>query len=185
MRSSGSIGRESIELYAPQHAVSHDTGGLLILKDPANEDLLGSYRRAETGERRRLLAEAAALPLPAATVFAGRVPMAVDIEWFFTTCELCALMAQVQDLPVTQINPGVASPNQWERVSYKGGSETGVLSLVTGLKALDGREFCVAAVWNDQAALDETAFIGMYAGLIEALATGATVHLITSTGRST
>ena len=173
MRSSGLSAAESIESYAPRNTPFLTTREAFILKDPANEDLLGSYRRAETRRTPPAPRASSALPLPAATVFAGPAPMAVDIEWFFTTYELCALMAQVQDLPVTQINPGVASPNQWERVSYKGGSETGVLSLVTGLKARDGREFCVAAVWNDQAALDETAFIGMYAGLIEALATAS------------
>ena len=71
------------------------------------------------------------------------------------------------------INPGLASEGQWERVSFKGGSEPGVLSLVSGLKGHDGKEYCVAAVWNDQVALDETTFFGMYAGLIDALATAS------------
>lgn len=114
-------------------------------------------------------------PLPSVSAVAGPDPKAVDVEWFFTAYELCALMSRVQDLPLMAINPGVASPAQWARVAYKGGSEPGVLSLVSGLTGHDGKEYCVVAIWNNDTSLDETEFFGLYAALIEQLATAGHV----------
>jgi hypothetical protein len=57
------------------------------------------------------------------------------VEWFFSTRELCALMAEVRGQPLMQVNPGVANPEDWETISFKGGSEPGVLNLTTALTA--------------------------------------------------
>lgn len=166
----GLVGRERIERYAPQSTPLLTTREAFLLKDPANEELLTAYRSSGADERRALLAELTGLPLPSVTVFTSGTPMALDIEWFFNVYELCALMNRVQDLPLMAINPGIASPTQWERVAYKGGSEPGVLSLVTWLTGHNGQQYCVAAVWNDDTALDESAFFGLYAALIDQLA---------------
>lgn len=70
------------------------------------------------------------LPRPSVDVFVGG-PVATDIEWWFSTAELCGLMEQVQGLLLMSINPGLANPTDWQRIAYKGGSEPGVLNLTT------------------------------------------------------
>lgn len=171
------LGREKVEAYAPANAPFLTTREAFQLKDPANKDLLAAYRSGGVEERREVLQKLMERPLPSVSAVAGPDPKAVDVEWFFTAYELCALMSRVQDLPLMAINPGVASPAQWARVAYKGGSEPGVLSLVSGLTGHDGKEYCVVAIWNNDTSLDETEFFGLYAALIEQLATAGHVSL--------
>lgn len=164
------VGRERIEQYSLRNRPFLTTREAFTLKDPQNADLLEVYRKADAEDRRALLEDLAGLPLPPVNVFAQGKPVATDVEWFFNTYELCSLMARVQDLPLMGINPGVASPGAWRQVAYKGGSEPGILSMVTGLVGHDGTRYCVAATWNDDAVLDELRFIGAYSGILEVLA---------------
>ncbi len=106
------------------------------LKSSENRGLLRRYREGGAAARRGVLAE--------------RGPAALDAEWFFTVRELCALMAEVQRLPLTRVNPGVADPAAWTAVSYKGGSEPGVLNATTWLTREDGREVCVPPTHTPQ-----------------------------------
>jgi len=167
------LGRESVEAYASRNIPLLTTRELFILKAPENAGMLRRYREAAPGERRRLLdEEVAALPLPPLTALPLDRVTAPDVDWFFSASELCSLMAQVEDLPFMSINPGIASPQQWQRVAYKGGSLPGVLALVSSLWDQQGNHYCVAAVWNDDAPLDEAAFYSIYAALLEGLAKG-------------
>jgi hypothetical protein len=78
-------------------------------------------------------------------------------------------MEEVGDLDVTRISAGLATPTQWKSVGFKGGSELGVLSLVTGLTDASGDRYCVAVVWNAPQVLEETPMNGVYAGLLTIL----------------
>ncbi len=78
-------------------------------------------------------------------------------------------MEQVKDWPLMGINPGVAQPQNWEQVAYKGGSEPGVLNLTTWLKAKDGKQYCVSATWNNTTVLNESHFFTLYTSLLELL----------------
>lgn len=78
-------------------------------------------------------------------------------------------MSDVAALPEMQINAGVANKNDFERVSYKGGSEVGVLNLTTQVTNKAGKTYCVSATWNDAAPLNEAEFLGLYAGVLELL----------------
>lgn len=91
------------------------------------------------------------------------------IEWYFTTAELCSLMEEMQGLDVLQINPGIARKRDWDRVSFKGGSDFGVLNLTTGVETAEGVRHCVSATWNDDETLDEDTFMVLYAGLLHQL----------------
>ena len=44
---------------------------------------------------------------------------------------------------------GVARPQDWQTIAFKGGSEPGVLNLTTHLKDAAGRTYCVVATWNN------------------------------------
>ena len=82
---------------------------------------------------------------------------------------LCRLMADVASLPETQLNPGVAAPADFERVSFKGGSEIDVINLTTQVPTKAGKTLCVSATWNRPAPLDERTFVAMYAGVLKLL----------------
>ena len=96
-------------------------------------------------------------------------PTALEVEWFFTARELCELMAQVQALPLMSVSPGVVNPDSWERVAFKGGSEPGVLNLTAWLTGVGGASYCVSATRNQDAPIDNNAFISLYNGLIGTL----------------
>ncbi|HXN09432.1 MAG TPA: serine hydrolase [Candidatus Acidoferrales bacterium] len=164
------VGRRNVEAFAPRDRPFLSTREAFILKDPNRADMLKRYRAAGESERRNLLKQIDALPLPDASIFSGG-PLATDVEWFFTTRELCSLMRSVEALPLMSINPGVAEASDWKRVAYKGGSEPGVLNLTTWLVAKNGKTYCVSATWNDDKPLEETKFFGLYKSLLANLQT--------------
>jgi beta-lactamase class A len=165
------VGREAIEAFSPRNKPFLTTREAFALKNPQNEALLKRYRDGNTRQRREVLQELSSAPLPDANLFSDK-PVALDIEWFFTPRELCELMQKVENLPLMSVNPGggLVNPGQWERVSFKGGSEPGVVNLTTSLKAKNGKTYCVSATWNNaEAAIDETNFFTLYGGVIEGL----------------
>lgn len=163
----GIVGREAIEAVAPRNRPFLKTREAFILKSAEQGELRRRFLAAEEGERREILAEVAKLPLPEGSE--GTNPRALEVEWFFSTQELCTLIEQVADLPLMRINPGVADARAWERVAFKGGSEPGVLNLTTWLQASNGKTYCVAATWNNREPLDEAQFMALYSGMIEGL----------------
>ena len=108
------------------------------------------------------------MPLPPLDQY--RAEPILEVEWFFTAFELCALLERVDGSPALVINPGVANSRAWSTVAFKGGSEPGVLNLSTLVTAADGTTHCVVASWNDVAALDDQALFTLYAGLLAVLA---------------
>jgi beta-lactamase class A len=162
------VGRADIEAISPRNRPFLTTREAFVLKGSQNQDLLKRYRVADTTQRRSLLTEAAKTPLPNVSEFEAN-PVALDVEWFFTTQELCNLMEQVKDLPLMSINPGVAKAEDWQQVAFKGGSEPGVLNLTTWLKAKNDKTYCVSATWNHNTPLEEVRFLGLYSGVLEVL----------------
>jgi len=162
------VGRDSVEKLSPRNRPFLTTREAFVLKNPQNREWLERYRANPAG-RTALLPQLANLPLPEIGVFAGG-PVAIDVEWFFTTRELCALMGKVQALPLISLNPGLANPADWQRVAFKGGSEPGVLNLTTWLVGKDGKQYCVSATWNNsQARLNEIQFFSLYTSLLNTL----------------
>lgn len=163
------VARETVEAKTERNRPFLTTQEAFKLKDPANETLLERYLSGDEAEKRQVLRELEARSLPSADLFSSG-PIAPEVEWFLTTRELCALMAQVQDLPLMSVNPGVANPERWARVAYKGGSEPGVLNLTTWLVTQEGQEVCVSATQvREDAVVDEATFSGLYGGLLEVL----------------
>jgi beta-lactamase class A len=163
------VGREQAEKFAPRNKPFLSTREAFVLKAKGNEALLERYRKADEAGRRAMLAEIDAKPLPDAGQF-GDAVTATDIEWFFTANELCGLVSKGSDAEVFRINPGLANPAQWRQVAFKGGSEGGVLNLTTALTGKNGMHYCVAATWNNNAALDESKFFAIYGSFLSSLA---------------
>ena len=163
------VGREKVEMYTTFSKPMLSTRELFTLKDSANSELLEAYRQGDVEERRAVLDQLKALPLPHVTVLDDG-PVAIDVEWYFTVGELANLIAYVQDLPFMSVNPGVANPADWQHVAFKGGSEPGVLNLTTLVVGDSGTMYVISATWNNpQEVLDEARFFGLYSGLLSAL----------------
>lgn len=162
------VGRQAIEAVTPRNRPFLTTRQAFILKSAKNSELLKRYRAGNEAERLAVLNDLDKHPLPDTSDF-GPNPTALDVEWFFTAQELCALISRVADLPLMSINPGVANAKDWERVAFKGGSEPGVLNLTTWLKARNGKSYCVAATWNSNTSLEEARFMTLYSAVIEGL----------------
>ncbi|MBD2209845.1 serine hydrolase [Nostoc linckia FACHB-104] len=162
------LGRQTIESLTPRNRPFLTTRELFLLKSARNQDLLKRYRSSNEAQKRAILQSLASQPIPKVSEFEANKPI-LDVEWFFTPKELCELMTQVSDLPLMSINPGVAKAEDWERVAFKGGSESGVLNLTTWLKAKNGKQYCVAATWNNDAPLEESRFVNLYSSAIAGL----------------
>ncbi len=167
------VGREAVEAKAPaRNRPLVMTRELFILKDPQNVDLLARWRTGNEQARRKVLDEAQSRPLPDIASFSAllsRGPVATDVEWYYTTRELCALIEGVSDLTIMRINPGLAVRKDWAWVAFKGGSEPGVANLTTQLERKDGRTSCVSVSWNSPATLDDLMLFARYGGLLELL----------------
>ena len=163
------VGTGALEQATETNQPFLTTRDFFVLKAPENSDLRGRFQNADTAGKREILANLSERALPSADILAG-APVALDIEWFFSARELCGVMANVQDIPLMTINPGVANPANWQRVAYKGGSEPGVLSLVTWLE--DGsNSYCVALTQNNpDATLETTELFSTYGGILAYLA---------------
>jgi beta-lactamase class A len=162
------VGREAIEALSPHSRPFLTTREAFVLKGKQNADLLQRYRRDSESARRSLLPETLKRPLPDVFEFTGDA-IAQDVEWFFSTSELCDRMERVKDLPLMSINPGAANPQDWARVAFKGGSEPGVINLTTWLQAKNGKRYCVSATWNQPEAIDQERFTALYRGTLELL----------------
>ena len=166
----GLLTPRAVQTVAPSNEPFLTTHELFKLKTAAQADLRKRYLDGDGDVRRRFLAkEVAELPLPAADEVPA-TPTALELEWYFTATQLADKMLSVKDLPLMTINPGIARKEDWQRVAYKGGSEPGVLCLVTWAKAKDGRDVCAVAIWNNpDAVLDETKFFTLYGDLLDKL----------------
>lgn len=164
------LGREQIETITPNSRPLLTTKELFTLKATPNATLLAAYQAGDEADKRAVLKALADLPLPEASEI-STTPI-VDVEWFFTAQELCALMGQVQDIDLTTVEPGPATSNfvRWPRVAYKGGSELGVLNLTTWLQSAAGDSYCVVLTQNrTDAAIDEAQTATLYRTLVNVL----------------
>jgi beta-lactamase class A len=145
------------------------TRDLFALKNPANKALKDAYLGGDDTKKKGVLAQAAAAPLPPVSLFDNDALVSPEIEWFVSAARLCSLMNEVAALPLTQITSGVADPAQFRAVSYKGGSEGGVLNATTQVTTQSGRSVCLSVTWNNAAPLDQGQFVALYTGLLQAL----------------
>jgi len=163
------VGREAIEEITPTNKPFLTTREFFTLKAQPNAELFRSWVDAPADKRPELLERLRELPLPSGGEIITRPTL--EVEWFMSGRKLCELMEEVKDLPAMSINPGMASPDEWEKIAYKGGSEAGVLNLTTWLEDAEGASHCVVATWNNpEEALDERRLMSAYRGVLRNLA---------------
>lgn len=162
------LGRESIEKFLPErNRPLLTTRNLFALRDIQNKAALDRYVAGDAKIRQEVLKQLDLIP--ASKIVYANAPGDLRAEWLMTPLEACNLMEKVQNLKVTQINPGPVNPRDFKQVSYKGGSEVGVLNLTTALMDAAGNRFCVSATWNHNQTIDETLFVQLYLNVIGSL----------------
>lgn len=162
------LGRETIEKHLPaRNQPLLTTRNLFALRDPQNKVTLDLFLKGDVAAKREILKQLD--QIPAQQIRFTDAPGDLRAEWLMTPTEACQLMAKVQNLKVTQINPGVVTPSDWKQVSYKGGSEVGVLNLTTALLDQAGNRYCVSATWNHTQTIDEGTFVQLYMNVMGSL----------------
>jgi hypothetical protein len=138
--------------------------------DPADA---GEYLAAGVTERRAMLERLRQVPRTA--VGANGIPLSqprlIDrLEWFATPAENCEAMLwlgsrkspevrQVLSRNVPLIGNAGQEISHWAFAGYKGGSESGVLSMTFLLESKNGNRGCLALSWNNpQAPVSESRF---------------------------
>jgi len=164
------VGRRNAEAYTGRNRPLLSTHDLYTFKNHRNRALVERWRRGNEAQRRALLTEIENRPLDVENGIFFDAPYAHDIEWHFTNRELCALIAQVADLPIMGIIAHGIDKSEWARVAFKGGSEPGVISGTYALTTKDGRTYCVSASWNNsREPVDEDAFLRILTALFAVL----------------
>jgi beta-lactamase class A len=158
------VGRETIEALSERNQPFLSTREAFVLKDSNNQILLERFISGDLATKRAVLDDIAQVSLDPNLSWSE--PRALEVEWYFSNQELCKLMQSVEDLPLMTVNPGIQNTKDWNRVSYKGGSEPGVLNMTIGLQSKTGEYYCVSATWNDTKMLNEVNFFGLFEALI-------------------
>jgi beta-lactamase class A len=159
------VGRAPIEAITPRNSPFLTTSEMFKLS--ANADMVAAWAHAHVAARRALLERIDRLPLPDAGQLTHSTGTA---EWFLSAREICALLDRVAALPAMSINPGLADPDDWMSVAYKGGSDQGVLNFSTRLVSRDGKVHCVVASWNDDKDVPMDTLAAPYRGILHKLA---------------
>ena len=125
------------------------------------------FRAGDKAERYAVLEELADALLPPANAVVK--PWKPEVEWPLSTKALCGWIAKVADVDLTRINTGPVRAEGWQQVSYKGGSQVGVLNLTTHARDAKGRNFCFSVTWNADKAIDDRPLGGLYASVFHEL----------------
>ncbi|MFN8534155.1 MAG: serine hydrolase [Dehalococcoidia bacterium] len=162
------VGIQNIEPLVGRNVPLMNARTLYQFKNTQRAPYAARWRTADEVGRRAIIAELDKLPLLDDGY--SDTPYALDIEWFFSAREFCAVMSQVQDMPILSIVSPLADKDDWAHTAFKGGSEPGVLGLTTWLRAADGRSYCISSTWNNPAApLDQDRLIEINRTLIKGL----------------
>ncbi|MFG0291766.1 MAG: serine hydrolase [Phycisphaerales bacterium JB050] len=166
------------------------TGQMFKLKRGAPEEVLRAYIEAETPDQRQAVLDSdeyrdAVISIPLAMRWQKDGPIAIDrVEWFASATDLARTMIELRRMEsrdgmeplahALRINDGIhLDDTDWPSVSYKGGSEPGVLNLTFLADAQNGETWFVSLGWNNpDAVLNEDTMIFIGQAIFKRLAGG-------------
>lgn len=121
------LGRDNIEKYITEKAKPFlKTLEAFKIKWSLNSQMQERYLTAELDEKRNILKELQNINLELSQIMTSPV-LIEEVEWFFTTKELCQTIYSLKEAEEIKINPGLVAKEEWHLAGYKGGSEPGVL----------------------------------------------------------
>lgn len=115
---------------------------------------ISAYAAADRAERTRMLDSL----LPAPDVTSNTRPAAIEtIEWFASAEDIARVLDMLSNrgdpriLAILGVSPHLPpdAAARFQRIGFKGGSETGVLNLSWLLVGADGQRYVATASWND------------------------------------
>jgi beta-lactamase class A len=143
------VGRERVELLAPNSRPFLTTREAFVLKNPRNAELADRFVRSSVVDRRKLLAALQDEKLPPPSIL-GRGPANLDVEWFFTAAEMAGMMMQLSRKDFFSISSPPFDSSLWKSFAYKGGWEPGVFSTSAWLRSKSGAEFAFSLISNSE-----------------------------------
>lgn len=164
-----------MSLLSPQ-AMQKYAGANQPLLTPRQFFVLAGYQaralrekfvKSDPRERVAMLPSIDAQPLPDIGEIEGADSKA--IEWHFSVHDLCMLIGRAHDALPLQINPGLAIPQNWSAVAFKGGNDHGILNLTTWLKNKKNSTYCISATWNNEGGLNNMQLEQPYTAVIALL----------------
>ncbi len=181
------LGREAVEgrLARIGHSAPDKTLPFLstveafALKAPANAALRGEYLKASEAKQRDLLAAnqgKLTLEQINGAQFTSAPAFIDTLEWFASPKDIVAVMdhirAQRSDTArnIMAINPGIdpATARKWRYLGYKGGSESGVISMSFLAQNQQGVWFVASGSWNNtNAAVSAETMAGLMTRLLD------------------
>jgi beta-lactamase class A len=182
------LGRDAVEekLATIGHGAPDKTLPLLTTVEAfglkSNPPLRARFQKAsEAGQRDLLQKEAAELKYERVNMAElGSGPVAIDsIEWFASPVDVANLLNNIRRtgnqpaLDLLAVNKGVAptSAAKWKYLGYKGGSETGVMSMSFLAQSKAGDWYAISGSWNDAAKeVDNAKFAALMARLLDSVA---------------
>ena len=121
------VGKNAIEKMASEkNRPFLKTNELFKLKYLASSEIQTAYIEGAIEERQKILQEIDDYDIGKISVNSNPTRIN-EIQWFFSTKELCNIIYALKDAGEIQINPGFAKGKKWYLAGYKGGSEPGVL----------------------------------------------------------
>ncbi len=150
------LGRDTVEAISPDTMHPFlSTSDMFRLKWGGREDLLQAFISGDAQARRRILDSIQQIPLATMRIDMSKPSHVDSVEWLVSTGELCRLMYELQNSPSLSINPGPASPDVWQKIGFKGGSEQGVLNYTHVVqKTATSPVYCISATLNTPDRID-------------------------------
>jgi beta-lactamase class A len=151
------------------------------MKAPANKDLRDRFLKANEADQRRIIdTQHTRLGLAQVDNSAfGNGPAFIDtLEWFASPSDIANVMNHIRNsrndrmLQILSVNPGIPAADvaRWNYVGYKGGSETGVISMSYLLQSKSGVWYVVSGSWNNPAKeVDQKAFAALMIRLVQSV----------------
>ena len=170
----GLVGREKVEGLANERNIPFlKTNELFKLKYAADSGLQEKYLKGSIEEKRDVLPALADLKVNVSDIVTS--PLLInELEWFFSTRELCSIIYELRDADELRINPGLADSEEWYLAAYKGGSEPGVLQYTHLLQKEAGGDFYAvsATINNPDKEVDQLKFTELCSRLITLIRDG-------------
>ncbi|MHA1820644.1 MAG: serine hydrolase [Promethearchaeota archaeon] len=130
------LGREYVETFLP---ANYDLPFLMTsesfkIRFLLNRTEIINYLNMNVSQRRQYLSNYID-PLNITSIdleninFSADIDVKKQIEWTFSNNEILSVLEDLENYSFLQDNPGLAGPQEWKRISFKGGGDVGVYTL--------------------------------------------------------
>lgn len=179
------LGRENIENFMKEHNSKPELNIPFLktaemFKIKSSTQIAENYIKADTKEKRKILEKIKETRPDIKKLLNISSPYKpYNIEWFASPSDICSLMDyfktknNVYSNAILSINPGLdTKTGEYAFAGYKGGSESGVLSMNWLLKTKNQTYYCVSSFASDEKQnIDEKTYFSVMQEILNVLST--------------